>query len=455
MKNEKKIVKRVSPSLGLLAVAFFLFMGPVAVGQEMNREAIDFLNSDTSIVRQYKENTTLIYNRTKHTSLFMRVTEGVTVASSMYMEPLFVNDFEIEHTKAYFCGYTYVDERRKGILGYFDLSSFPNCSVTYYIVDYCVEMMKMDVYSPGAVQEKKIVATGTTTGIRSDALAELTLFATPSFNFYAYISLSENEQIDDVAQTSSNIVVSTRNVEDNISVVNLWQYQNPLTPGMSMFNYVVGKKTIASPAAAGPVYLEYMTYDEYSAVYKYQGYSRIVVLKTDVTNNYYTIEAVDILGLENGVMPKDIKWNKKTDVYDVLTFYHSSINYPMQIYHLPPSVFAGTAPYGTGTKYADAFLWSIDPCQASSPYFVASGSMVSIPKLFRYSHSGRGGCSDRFTYSYDKGNPAYKYRETYIPTVIDDISPREMTPRQVEIPFPKVCGKYNTETSNEYDYEED
>ena len=41
MKNEKKIVKRVSPSLGLLAVAFFLFMGPVAVGQEMNREAID------------------------------------------------------------------------------------------------------------------------------------------------------------------------------------------------------------------------------------------------------------------------------------------------------------------------------------------------------------------------------------------------------------------------------
>lgn len=407
----------------------------------MIREAVAYFNSDTSIVRQYKEDITLIYNRTKKTSSFMLVTEGVIAVPAMYMEPLFVNDFEIMRDKAYFCGYTMSGETRQGILGYFELSTFPSCTVSYYNVSDCKEMIKLDVYSPGAVQEKKMVATGTTDGVRSDALAELTLFASPTFNLQIHVSYGEHEYFDDVAQTSGHIVVSSRNVENNYSVVNLWQYQNPLTPGMSMFNFPVYKKQITFLPADSPVYLEYMDNNEYSAVYKNRTYSHITVLKTDVLNTT-PVSGADILGVEEGVKPKDIKWNPKTDVYDVLTFYHSSTTYPMQIYHLPSSAFNSPMYMGAGTKYANVQLWSIDPCLSASPYFMASGSVGSLPKLFRYSSSGKDECPDTFYYFYEKVMPEWYYSSIYIYTMMDNQNPVELVPREVEIPFPKVCGKW-------------
>lgn len=418
--------------------------------QEMIRGAVDYYLSDSSIVRQYKKDVTLIYNRSDNprnenisfTSTFMLVSEDSSNVPIFYMQPLYVNDFEILKAHAYFCGYMRDGNQKKGIIGYFNINQFPNCNVYYFIIDTCKEMIKMDVYQPDGElhPDVNVVATGTT-GTRTDVLVEMNLVSYPPNNFHIYISDRKSEFIDDVAAIKNYVVVSTRDEESGIPVINFWQFIRPTLPGMSIFNYGVNRKSVSSPFASTPVYLEHTVGDQYSAVYRDYGYFRMTILKTDVSpmNNFVS---VDVLGLENGVIPRDIKWNSKTNVYDVLGLYVPDYYYWVKIYHFPQTVFDGTAPYGTGTKYLYKQLWSIDPCLYPSPYFMASGEEGEIPRLFRYSSGQSGDCSEMFNYQYEKGEPVWKFSDGSIPFAFTDNLPLNMLePEWRIIPFPWICGE--------------
>ncbi len=430
----------------LLVVVVVISVGVVSHGQELIRETVDILNCDSSIVRQYSEDVAYVYNRTKRTSPFMKVTEGVTICPSVYIEPLYMNDFEFKDSMVYFCGYLNEDGQKRGVLGYFPLSSFPNVNVSYFVVDECTGLVKLDLYEVydgySPVGEVHLVSTGTTTGDRTDALIDMTLFSNPMFNCLIHFASAPDEYYDDVATTVNNVVVSTRNVEpDGTPVVNLWEYVRPTAPGTTIFQTSVSRKRITSPIADSPVLLEHIANSEYSAVYKNSGYSRISVLKTNVGASA-SINAVDILWLEGMVVPKDIKWECRYRNFDVLTFGHPAEEFRTQIYHLPPSVFDGTAPNGTGTRYSYSLLWSIDPCRYPYCDFVVSGSWGQQPRLCRYYYNHTGDCPDEFEYYYALGKIGFNFFNSLLPFVRGrNISISRLEPRQVDIPFPLVCGK--------------
>ena len=430
----------------LLVIAVFVHAGLVSHGQELIRETIDFLNCDSSIVRQFSKDITYVYNRTKWTSSFMKVTEGVTVCPSIYIEPLYINDIEFMDNKAYFCGYWNDDGKKRGIIGYIPLSSFPNVNVSYYIVDDCTELVKLDLYrlydmifSP--VDETHLVSTGTTTGGRTDALVELILFSDHAYNCMIHFTDGPDEYYDDVATTRNHILVSSRDVEsDGTPVINLWEYVCPTVSGTTIFQTSVSRKRITSPLADSPVLLEVTENSEYSAVFKTSGYSRITVLKTQVGLGV-PIDAVDILWLKGTVVPRDIKWEWRHRNYDVLTFGHAEEEFRTQIYHLPPSVFDGTAMNGTGTRYSYTMLWSIDPCRYPYRDFMVSGSWGHQPRLCRYYYNYTGDCPDGFEYFYEKGEIGFNYKEEPLPYIRwRDLPFTILVPRRVDIPLPSVCG---------------
>lgn len=431
----------------MIAIAASISIGLVSQGQEMIRQSIDFFNCDSSIVRQFTKNIAYVYNRTYRTSSFMKVTEGVTVCPSIYIEPLYMNDFELLSDTAVFCGYIIEEDRKKGIVGFFRLSGFPGVNVYYKVIDECTELIKLDIYSVYDVfvdprRNVHIVATGTTTGARTDVLLDMTPFGNSANNCEIHFADGPDEYYDDVAATMDFVVVSTRDVEtDGTPVVNLWEYVRPSAPGLSIFNTGVSRKRITSPVADSPVLLESTVNNEYSAVYKNIGYSRITVLKT-IAGVTAPVDAVDLLWLKETVVPRDIKWDWWHKDFDVLTFGHPEDEFRTRIYHLPPAVFDGTATGGLGTRYSYTMLWSIDPCRYPYRDFVVSGSLGQQPRLCRYYYNHTDACPDGFVYIYDIGKLQYNYKDEALPYIHwRSIPGNKWEPRQVDIPFPYECGK--------------
>lgn len=431
----------------LLTTAVFVSVGLLSFGQELIRGSDDFFNCDSSIVRQVTKDVAYVYNRTKWTSSFMEVTESVTVCPSIYMEPLYMNDFEIKEKQVFFCGYIKENNTKKGILGFFPLSSFPNVDVRYRVVEECTELKKLDVYKIynmmyGPNPEWHLVATGTTTGVRTDVLIDMMKFTTLTYNCLIHYSFDPDEYFDDVSTTKDYVVVSTRDMEsEETPVVNFWEYDTPTVPGMTIFNTSVSRKRISNSVADSPVLLEHMTNNEYLAAYKNSGYSRIAVLKT-ATGTPVPINVVNILWLEGNVVPRDIKWQSWVSNVDVLTFGHPTDEYRTQIYHLPSAVIGGTTTNGTGTRYSGIKIWSIDPCIYPNRDFVASGSKFQNPKLCRYYYNYTGDCPDEFEYYCDFGKIENKFIEEPLPyTDLGNLPTKILEPRQVDIPFPLECGK--------------
>ncbi len=442
LRTVKAMYIDILPLKILMVIAVFVSSGVVSFGQEMIRESLDFNNCDSSIVRQLSNDVTYVYNRTNRTSSFMKVTEGVVVCPSIYMEPLYINDFEMLPSSVYFCGYMIDEGLKKGIVGFFSLTTFPNVSIYYRVIDECTELKKLDIYRPNAeyFPDLHVVATGTTTGVRTDVLIDVTLFATPVNNCEIHFADGLYEYYDDVATTDNYVVVSTRDRNmDGTPSVNLWEYVRPTMTGMTIFNTSVNKKQITSPIADSPVLLEYTLNDEYSVVYKEFGYSRIPVMKTAIGSSA-SINAVDIIWLDSTVVPRDIKWDRRSKNYDVLTFGHKEEEYRTQIYHLPPAVFDGTAINGTGTRYSNSMLWSIDPCVYPYRSYMVSGSDGRLPMLCRYYYNYNGNCPDGFDYYYDKGKQQYKHIDEALPYLHwKNIPNIKFEPRKVDIPLPYIC----------------
>lgn len=449
---KKNCIKSIL-SLRLFAVVLLLSASSTVLGQELIRGVVtDTIMYDSSIVRVKNYDSVVICNCEFDQSTFMLVSPGTVNVHAVLLKDIRVNDFELFNNQVFYCGYKIVDNTRVGVFGRFDYSVFSSTSpeIGYWALDTCKQFKKLTVFGfqDHLDYETHIVLIGTTGG-RNDALMDYSIcFNYPGIE-KVYYSDDETESFDDVEATVDRVVVSTRKQVDGIPVVVFREYPRPTTVMASIFSGIVHNTLrVSSPAACTPVYLEHKVNNQYAAVYKVCGYSRFVMLEMDA-GNYY-INSVEIF-VDNAqtVKPTEIKYNRKSDVYDILAsrneWFREDPDWlpQMQIYHITPAVMNNIAPLGYGTWFPDRdyMLWSIDP-QKSTDYFVASGDFYFKTQMFRYKHDEWETCPDSLKYRYDIGKLEGQKKDfETLAYMVYHLPYNKAEALSSEIPFPVWCEK--------------
>lgn len=434
----------------LAAVLFLSFSFPV-VGQELIRRAPDEV-SDTSIIREAARDSVLIYNlfnKEEEMSFFVLLNAGNSNPNAIFFDSLYIKDFEVFEKRVYFCGYTFVNDEKKAMFGFFHLNNFPNGDIYYYVLNDCLKLNKIDVYKTvesNFIEEKHLVMTGSTTYLRSDVLVDISLPVSTPTSGNIYKSNNENEKIDDVAVTKNYVIVSTRSIENGIPVIYYWQFKRPNAIGQDIFSTFMDRIRVSSPVAQTPVFLEHTWDDKYVAVYKINNYPLMEMTM---------LEAPSTVG--NGVVifsdstktfhPMDIKFNPRSNVYDILARDRFQLTdyvyYPkMQIYHITQDVINNMVSVGNGTRYDYPIdnLWSIDPMKNTSKYFAASGTREMNFTFFRYKHNQWNVCPYKFEYPFVVGKPEGGYiGEWSLLLNVMSLESRKKTPLKSQIRFPIEC----------------
>ncbi len=455
MKNKFNISRLI---IQFFAVMLFIAATQPASGQEYIREEILNNHTDTSIVRNVNNDTVLMYNYNYNNttpSAFMLVESGNNSVTTWYIDPVIVNDFEVVGNLVNFCGYMIVEDMKKAVFGTFSLAAFGNRPLNCHVLDSCAELKKLDYYQytegPSYNQhyEDHLVMTGARS-LRSDVIVDVIVGANtyaPPFTICSiYYSDNDYESFDDVAATDKHVVVSTRTRVEGDPVVDFWQFDKPSASWTYILPSNVKHLTLGSPASDTPIILEHIEAENYAATYKMSGYPYIVMLR--MSTDSINVKTVIITGgLNNAIIPMDIKYNSVNQVFDILARNPNSREeidetglrlIPMQIYHITPYIFSGS-PYGNGTNFTNPYyhLWSIDPTRTS--YFVASGDRDYRATLIGYSPTQWVNCPQSFIYtclllkltgirSVDKKN-----------TRAWDAEDVKMETSKININFPYVC----------------
>lgn len=425
----------------MLIVGLFLSVSLSTFGQEFIQQAINKY-SDISIVRKGNVDTIVIYSFCEDTSSFVLTTYGNTNPNEMYFDNLVVNDFEIFEKRVYFCGYAIEGDEMKAAFGFFNLYQFPNGNIYYYVLDDFYELNKIDVYKTIELQfmeENHIVMTG------AKVMVDVTFpFSAPP---YCRVHETENEHefYDDVAVTKNYVIVSSRNQENGIPVINYLEFNRPNVLGQDIFSMSVECIRVSSPVAKNPVLLEHREDDKYAAVYKNLGFQQMEMTLLEAPNSIQG--GIEIFGNQdsNTVYPLEIKYNKISNVYDILarkriTPYENAKAMFMQIYHVTSDELSNISTQGNGTKYPGDNVWSIDQVPSTNGRFVASGNNVTL-KLFSYKFD-QWYCPESFRYPYLTGKPTGGYIGGWtISSAYKPISIKKKETRPQKMPFPVKCEK--------------
>ena len=429
----------------VLAALLFFSASIPSFGQEFIRGAIDYLICDTSIVRGTALDTVLVYNR-KNTSTFMLVAASDLYAHSIYIEPIYVNDFEIYKNSVYFCGYIKENNVKRAVVGLFDLDLFPNSNIYYYKLDDLFELRKLDVYTIEDIQgfeEVHLVATGSENGSRMNVLIDMRMFPPNPVSCCIYFSESENENYDDVAVTKKYIAVSARNKVQGNPVVDLLYFKKPSHTWQHIFSFNVNIFHTGSPSPESPIILEYTKDDSIAAVYKITGFYQMAMLRLEALVDSYEIFEI-LEDTTETVYPIDIKYNDRNSVYSILAQAKSFLSDPaMQIYHVTPEDLNGLTMAGQGKKYTDLLymLWSLDFWLGSNKQFVVSGGTGEIPHLFRFNHTQEHACSEAFVYPYHSGNRKGQFEDRPLYSYLLQLTRLTQETRYIPMKFPVKCAK--------------
>ena len=369
--------------------------------------------------------------------------------SAVYFDKIRINDMELYKGRVYLCGYIEEENGRKAMIGYFNLSGFPNIDIKYYKMDNCKEFKKLDIYTIEEIigfPEVHLVTTGTTSGSRTDALVDLNMHATGSWNCSVHISSDENENYDDIAVTKQYVVVSSRNKIQNIPVVYLWYYKRPNHIWEDIFTSNADRFLVYNPVAESPVILEHMTADSFAAVYKIDGFSNMAMLTMDVASpNYKVFEIVG--NQDQASIPMDIKYKSPRSVFSILArngnVHENRFIPPMQIFHVTPEDLQGLTLAGQGRDYLEILykLWSLDSWKGPATRFVVSGGSSQLPALFRFNHYQWNYCSHRFEYRYSNGTLKGDTVSIPVSYYSDYLKVKNKEKRNIAtVPFPVECG---------------
>lgn len=441
IKIKNGFIPRLLSAVLFFSASYFLY------GQEHRRETIDYRICDTSIVREVSKDSILNYNHTQNTSTLMLV-KNILNMPTKYIEPLYINDIEMFGDWILFCGYMLVDESesvKKAMVGYYSLDSFPNGPINYYLIEDCKELKKLDFYQIETEPIEKgihLVMTGTTDGTRSDVLVDVPVFVIPG-DFKIYFSDDDNENFDDVAVTADYVVVSSRNRVQEIPIIEFLYFKKPSYTGQHIFLFPHDRFFVYNPVVETPVFLEHVEANNYVAVYKVEGFSRIAMLALNVANASY--RAFEIMADQSWPnIPIDIKYSMGKSIYCILARVRGGYNPnpPTQIYRVTSDDLLGNTSNGLGLKYTEnyTYFWSLDRLTDGTQRFVTSGGTGNLSTMLWFDPLQVYGCADRFVYQYNVGKLNGSFEKDLVLDIVTKIIPiNEYENREKNIPFPVKC----------------
>lgn len=447
----KNIFSKASFIHKMLIVELFFSVSLSTFGQAEFIRAKSDGYCDTSIIRKCQGDSVLIYNffdAEAEQSFFLLKTAGNNTPDVIYFDSLYIKDFEIFEKKVYFCGYSYIDEIEKAMFGFFYLYQFPNTNIYYYNLDDYSVLNKIDVYKTTELQfmeENHLVMTGSASGIRSDLLVDITIPVNAPLYARVHKSDSICESFDDVAVLNNYVVVSSRNKEYGIPVINYLQFKRPQLLGQNIFSMGFDKIRVSSPVANTIVLLEKSEGDKYASVYRNSGYLQMEMTLLEAPSTIHG--GVTILGDKDNKMirPMDIKYNINYKVYDILArnrHKHENEDYTflttMRIYHVTPDEINNVSIFGKGTEYPWNEVWSIDPYYS---IFIASGCYQDSFRFYGYRHD-QWDCPSYFEYQYFTGKPEGGYVGSFeIPRFGVRLIPNHRETKNEPFLFPIFCGE--------------
>ena len=125
-----------------------------------------------TIVREYIYPATVSYIETVDSHFFAYADESMTVINATIDQSIYVLDFVIHDSRVYFCGYQ-TGQTARGIWGWFEIASFMNGSVDYYIYDdFKCDPQFVDTLYSLAVHEENSEFHIAVTGANTDGAAK-------------------------------------------------------------------------------------------------------------------------------------------------------------------------------------------------------------------------------------------------------------------------------------------
>lgn len=396
MTNYKLILKRLF-TLGMLLLASPLWL--MTNAQDLTRKVWAY--SDTTIIRQYDEDTWICYNYAgeKGNEFYEVHSSGSTTPfMGLYDRNLRILDFEIFRDTVFFCGYTGQD-KRTAVMGFFPLSTFPTSTVKYNVLSELMSFDRLEVFA--AERQVHVVMTASCHGmwwiLSNNTIVDARQNSDGSWLFCVLDKEVVECTFDDVTVSDSNVFFVGRSAHDYevdlfplFNTSELWCFEKPVLYGVPVFLNQVDIGYLWNWPSTR-ISIEHITEDWVAIASRNVN---DVIVSSLFKRTYYpnatckiilddTIEARDVL---------DIKYNKPANRFEILTGRGKTDIWNSLVFTVPyPNHFvSGTVSMHT---IAGHRVQSLDFIESAPNYFVASGHDTGWNlNVYKYNQAVNGNC---------------------------------------------------------------
>lgn len=351
----------------LILLLVQLAIVPSARAQEYIKE-ISQQESRYSIVREYKSDVRIVYNKESYTYFggeFLMITEsGVTTQLIALGDDISISDFEILNDTVYFCGIGYLGYTR-GIVGYFSLSPFPSTMVDIIFTEDYEQFIRLEAFRSKYGGQLHLALTGKLRG-GGCCLVDVPnpTSGTPCHFYHTLLHDYNYNAVDDVAVTDNYIVATLRNPRGSHEG-KLYYFGHP-SPGTHFFYGLVNTVDVDRDITSF-MFLEACHDDFFVVSYRttYGDNAWIHVKGYSGTTNTPGDAAIHTRYVNH--YPVDVKYSSHGEELDVLSNEFTGTDTNSVVYHIP---------YGghiTSRRYDGQRICSIDYLQPDPLHFIASG----------------------------------------------------------------------------------
>ena len=305
------------------------------MAQDLTREIMSA--SSSTIIRQWRADKWLCYNRGKANEFYMVSPNGSTTPyMTLENDSIMITDFEIFDDVVYFCGYKAANTYN-AMMGYFPLATFPNSIVKYSTIPDVFSFNRMDVFS--AENQVHVVMTASKTYGEAREVYTIVDAMENSDGSWMYYVLDDPEKslhFDDVAVTDNFVVFTARSLRDDnydsFNTTELWYFDKPTIYGVPVFLTSVDIRCLYN-WPKGQVIIEHLYSDKFIIALR-KGSDVIVSSLYDglFYNNTCKLILNDSIDTREVL---DIKYNKSSDRYDILTCHPQNESLTSRILTVP------------------------------------------------------------------------------------------------------------------------
>ena len=425
--------------IGVMLMAAMM-LPEVVKGQELTR-SLPMRQDEHSTIREvgYDEWLVLNYNGEYYSeNYFTMVSSGGSTGGSLFVpiDGLEVMDFQVEGDEVYFCGKSDRSGQWQGVVGKFELSTFPASEVKYVMVEGVEELRRMEVMR--VMKEVHCVMLGSTVD-GDDLLMDAWEMGSGGWT-YAMTTSVGGWNYHDVAVIKDKVVMSVQKMGD-YSGYEVWYFGIPTMMGTS-FLTLADSRTVVSQETGSRVLLEHCEDEYFVAVFRLYTFPIIMVNGfKDVDVNYGGEFFAEAIALRSTAI-KDVKYSDGVwQNLDILVANGiGTEGERSEIYHLNPLHAQGVSTV-TGHVFERERLNSLAYLTSQPNQYVASGHEVggTIPVVHRYQTNSAKQCAEVTEVRYQIKKPEYETYKLDIPLTFGWLEVKEERCKYNDTPIETKC----------------